>query len=432
MALEKAIALIKQFEGFNPNAYPDPRTGGKPITIGWGSTKKLDGGEWEMGDHISESEADTLLVHQLETHYVPALAKITCWQSLNPNQQAALISFAYNLGANFYEAPGFDTISRCLRQQDFSCIESTFLLYCNPGSNVAAGLRRRRQAEADLFLSADNNSSIVASPPAAMPLVTTAKPAVFRTIRPTFLKRLPQSAASLPSQSKIELPQGVYLKALNFASAGKHYKVTLDSERIFCEQQGRVGAIAIEPGEWYLYGSPPATDPHVEVFLSGRGEVVVPVSPLATFAMPLPDHSQKALVTGTFDLVGTDKPHSFNCTSGQPGYQYQGSTSLKGKGPLPSCKELGIENYWILTEQLERFQTKGIEGYAFHIIPDPVQIRGVERGEFMSHNDTNRSRFPGSSGCIVFLFDNGWNIWRRCMKEFRDRGISRIPLIVNH
>jgi len=271
-----------------------------------------------------------------------------------------------------------------------------------------------------------------------MPLAATTS-AVFRTIRPTFLKRTPQSAASLDSRSKVELPLGVYLKALSFAPVGKHYKVVLGPERIVCEQQGRANAIAIEPGEWYLYGSPPATDPHVEIFLPTPNQSEVKVvtlqskpDPLATFNMPLPVKRQNALVTGTFDLVGTSEAHSFSCTSGQPSYQHKSSTSLKGKGPLPSCDELGIKNYWILTEELARFQTKGIEGYAFHIIPDPVRIRTIMRGEFMVHNDTNRSRFPGSSGCIVFLFDNGWNIWRRCMKEFRDQGISKIPLVVNH
>ncbi|HYX19157.1 MAG TPA: lysin, partial [Nostoc sp.] len=35
------LILIKEFEGCNLHAYPDPRTGGKPITIGWGATKTL-------------------------------------------------------------------------------------------------------------------------------------------------------------------------------------------------------------------------------------------------------------------------------------------------------------------------------------------------------------------------------------------------------
>ena len=37
------IKLIKEFEGCHLSAYPDPLSGGLPITIGWGSTRKKDG-----------------------------------------------------------------------------------------------------------------------------------------------------------------------------------------------------------------------------------------------------------------------------------------------------------------------------------------------------------------------------------------------------
>jgi hypothetical protein len=276
---------------------------------------------------------------------------------------------------------------------------------------------------------------------------TMPNPAVIRTRCNTFIKKEPSSAASLPPEKKIELPEGVYLKALDFQPVGKHYKVVLEAQRIAWERAGLMRSFAVSEGEWYVYGTPESASPHVEVYPSLPVTTTNPTptaaqftvslpnplampKPLATFRMKLPSHAEDALITGTFDLVGLPKPRQFTCTSGQPGYQYQGCTHIKGKAPLPSCAELGIDNYWILTEELERFETKGIEGYAFWIIPDPVEIRGVMRGEFMVHNDTNRAVFPGSSGCIVFLFDNGWNIWRDCMKEFRSRGVERIPLVV--
>jgi lysozyme len=34
---------------------------------------------------------------------------------MNENQQGALLSFAYNLGARFYGSSGFNTITRVLR-----------------------------------------------------------------------------------------------------------------------------------------------------------------------------------------------------------------------------------------------------------------------------------------------------------------------------
>lgn len=147
-----AIPLIKKFEGCYLKAYPDPRTGNLPITIGWGSTKKRDGSNWKLGESITQQEADDLLMLQLENSYLPPLQKIPVWNELNANQQGALLSFGYNLGANFYGSPNFSSMTRVLRDKKWDEIEETFLKYRNPGSNVEVGLRRRRQAEADLFL----------------------------------------------------------------------------------------------------------------------------------------------------------------------------------------------------------------------------------------------------------------------------------------
>jgi hypothetical protein len=259
---------------------------------------------------------------------------------------------------------------------------------------------------------------------------------VFKVLGNTFLKQHPQSAKDLPATSKLQLYPGMYLTVDNYSIAGKHYKIVLQPQKVVVLGEQNTGKVLQIPGgEWYIYGSPLASDPHVQVFTSSTKAIVTTAStasvePSVVFTMSLPSTSQRALVVGTLDITGTTKPHSFTCTSGQPGYQYKGCTHTKGKAPLPSCKELSIENYWISTRQLERFQTKGIEGYAFHITPDPVKIRGVMRGEFMVHNDTNRTIFPGSSGCIVFLYDLGWKIWRDCMKEFRDRNITKVPLQV--
>ncbi|MBO1061987.1 MAG: glycoside hydrolase family protein [Aphanizomenon sp.] len=147
-----AIPLIKQFEGCYLKAYPDPLSGNLPITIGWGCTKKRDGSNWKLGESITQQEADDLLMIQIENSYLPPLQKIPVWDELNANQQGALLSFAYNLGANFYGGSGFSSMTRVLRDKKWDEIEETFLKYRNPGSNVEAGLKRRRQAEAKLFL----------------------------------------------------------------------------------------------------------------------------------------------------------------------------------------------------------------------------------------------------------------------------------------
>ena len=146
------IPLIKEFEGCYLKAYPDPLTGNLPITIGYGSTKKRDGSNWKLGESITGQEADDLLMLQLENSYLPPLQKIPVWNELNANQQGALLSFGYNLGANFYGSSNFKSMTRVLTDKKWDEIEETFLKYRNPGSNVEAGLKRRRQAEAKLFL----------------------------------------------------------------------------------------------------------------------------------------------------------------------------------------------------------------------------------------------------------------------------------------
>ncbi|KYC37302.1 lysin [Scytonema hofmannii PCC 7110] len=146
------VELIKRFEGCFLDAYPDPLTNREPITIGWGSTKKLDGSAWHLGESISQKEADELLIHQLERNYLPDLAKIPCWGELNTNQQGALLSFGYNLGSKFYGAPNFNSMTTVLQNRDWSKIRETFIKYRNPGTNVEKGLLTRRQAEAELFL----------------------------------------------------------------------------------------------------------------------------------------------------------------------------------------------------------------------------------------------------------------------------------------
>mgnify|MGYP002777038767 CR=1 FL=1 len=146
------VELIKKFEGCYLDAYPDPLTGAKPITIGWGTTKKRDGSPWRLGESISQQEADELLIYQLETSYLPDLMKIPCWSELNPNQQGALLSFGYNLGSKFYGASNFESMTRVLKNRDWANIRETFIKYRNPGTNVEQGLRRRREAEAELFL----------------------------------------------------------------------------------------------------------------------------------------------------------------------------------------------------------------------------------------------------------------------------------------
>jgi lysozyme len=147
------IYLIKEFEGCHLHSYPDPLTGGLPITIGWGSTKDFDGSAFKMGKVITQKYADTLLDFDLKNRFLPTLQKIPYWREMNENQQGAILSFAYNLGVHFYGSPDFNTITRVLKNKEWDKVPEALKLYRNPGTNVEAGLLRRRVAEAKLWSS---------------------------------------------------------------------------------------------------------------------------------------------------------------------------------------------------------------------------------------------------------------------------------------
>ncbi len=150
---EKGVDLIKEFEGCHLKAYYDPLTGGLPITIGWGSTRRKDGTRFMIGNTITQDEADDLLYYQLRREFLPSLQKIPYWSEMTDGQRGALLSFAYNLGAGFYGGSNFNTITKCLKNKEWDKVPDALYLYRNPGTNVEAGLARRRKAEGNLWKS---------------------------------------------------------------------------------------------------------------------------------------------------------------------------------------------------------------------------------------------------------------------------------------
>lgn len=149
--LAAAIALIKEFEGCHLSAYPDPLSGGEPWTIGYGTTRYSNGTSVKRGDKINVIEADMLLRLEVDRIADKLRSTIPHWNVMDDNQRSALVSFAYNLGSGFYGTAGFETISKCLRDRDWAGVPAALELYRNPGTNVEAGLLRRRRAEGKLW-----------------------------------------------------------------------------------------------------------------------------------------------------------------------------------------------------------------------------------------------------------------------------------------
>lgn len=149
--LSAAISLIKQFEGIHLSAYPDPLSGGDPWTIGYGTTRYSGGVPVKRGDRINMIEADMLLRLQVDRIAAKLRTTVPHWKVMDDNQRSALVSFAYNLGPDFVGLAGFETITAKLRDRDWAAVPAALELYRNPGTNVEAGLLRRRRAEGKLW-----------------------------------------------------------------------------------------------------------------------------------------------------------------------------------------------------------------------------------------------------------------------------------------
>jgi len=146
-----AANFIAPFEGFRANAYVCPAG---VWTIGYGTTYYPNGHPVQSGDPpITEPKAKELLEYTIGHSIVPVLqTTIPTWGPMNDNQRAAIISFAYNLGAYFYGGSNFNTITRALSTTaNWPDVPSALMLYVNPGSSFEAGLRRRREAEGNLW-----------------------------------------------------------------------------------------------------------------------------------------------------------------------------------------------------------------------------------------------------------------------------------------
>ena len=136
------LHLIEEFEGFSATQYND---GTGVMTIGFGTTSADVN---PLPKEVTREEAEYMLKIELGEKYEPAINALNV--PLNQNQYDALCSFVYNLGPGILEPQ--HTIGALLRARDYAGAANALLLYDDPGTNVTAGLRRRREAERTLFL----------------------------------------------------------------------------------------------------------------------------------------------------------------------------------------------------------------------------------------------------------------------------------------
>ena len=142
---DAGVALIKEFEGCELTAYPDPATGGDPWTVGIGHT----GPEVRPGMTITETEAEDILRADLQA-FERCVNNATAGIAITQGQFDALVAFSFNVGcANLKSS----TLLRKLRSGDEDGAAQEFARWNRANGAVMKGLTRRREAERALFLS---------------------------------------------------------------------------------------------------------------------------------------------------------------------------------------------------------------------------------------------------------------------------------------
>ena len=159
---KKLLEFLKESEGYELNdenmhiPYLDQAG---LATIGYGTRYYPDGTEVTMDDTpIDEATATSYLETYMNT-VANSLMSMPGFKELNPNQKAAVISFGYNFGANFYnDKDNFGIISTAIENNDIEAIQEAFPLYVNVedktdprGYSKSDGLVNRRNAELELF-----------------------------------------------------------------------------------------------------------------------------------------------------------------------------------------------------------------------------------------------------------------------------------------
>ena len=143
------LNLLKKFEGLRLNAY---LCAANVATIGYGSTRYLNGKAVKIGDKLeSEQEASALLLNTL-TIYENAVNKHLT--NLNQCQFDALVCFCYNVGVGAF------TKSTLLKKAKLNAADPSildeFMKWNRGGGKVLQGLVNRRRDEAKLYFSLCN------------------------------------------------------------------------------------------------------------------------------------------------------------------------------------------------------------------------------------------------------------------------------------
>lgn len=155
---QKARALMHHFESCKLRAYPDPGTGGKPFTIGWGMTYYPDGRRVQLGDIITQAQADAMFVQLLDRDFAAPVSAAIGDAPTTAAQFGAMVALAYNIGIG--PRVWVSGMQKGFRQSDvlkhhragqYDFAALAFGSWIKASGKVMSGLVRRRAAEAALY-----------------------------------------------------------------------------------------------------------------------------------------------------------------------------------------------------------------------------------------------------------------------------------------
>jgi lysozyme len=144
-AIAIAEALARRFEGLRLAPYLCPA--GVP-TIGYGATTYEDGTRVTLKDPaITKERAESLLLRELRSRVLPAVV-LLCPGLDTPERVAALVDFAFNLGAGRLRA---STLRRRVNAGRWADVPVELMKWTRAGGRVLPGLLARRAAEVRLI-----------------------------------------------------------------------------------------------------------------------------------------------------------------------------------------------------------------------------------------------------------------------------------------
>lgn len=139
----KGRGFIKGFEDLRLVAYPDPATGGKPWTIGWGHTKGV-----KPGAQITQQQAEQFFSDDLAVFELTVNSAIK--RPMTQNQFDAMVSLAFNIGGPEFAG---STLVKKFNAGDVLGAADQFPRWKFGKGKVMPGLVKRRAGERGVFLS---------------------------------------------------------------------------------------------------------------------------------------------------------------------------------------------------------------------------------------------------------------------------------------